>query len=76
MWGTKERWQYSLVCEYKFAYDYYAVVDKEGNPLYSSKNKKDLQPNKGEKIVKKHYAGCPAWPELNKTEEKNRKQKR
>ena len=53
-------------CEYKFAYDYYAVVDKEGNTLYSSKNKKDLQPKSGEKIVKKHYAGCPAWPELNK----------
>jgi len=62
--GTK-RW----FCEYKFAYDYYAVVDQEGNTLYSSKNKDDLHPEKNQKIEKKHYAGCPAWADLNPPDE-------
>ena len=29
-------------CEHKFAFDYYSVVDEEGNTLYSSKDKEDL----------------------------------
>lgn len=61
-------------CQYKFAHDYYAVVNKDGEALYSSMNKKDLHPKKGEKIEKKHYAGCPAWPNLNLSDE-NQKEK-
>ena len=63
-------------CEYKFAYDYYAVVDKEGNTLYSSKNKEDLQPNSGEKIVKKHYAGCLCLARTKTKRKKNQKKKK
>lgn len=47
-------------CQYKFPFDYYAVVDKEGNVLYSSYDKKDLKPDKDQKIKKLYYSGCPA----------------
>ncbi len=47
-------------CDYKFPYDYYAVVDENGKTLYSSKNKNDLNPQKNQSIQKKHYSGCPA----------------
>jgi hypothetical protein len=47
-------------CEHKFAFDYYSVIDENGNPLYSSKNKKELKPKKNQTIKKLHYSGCPA----------------
>jgi hypothetical protein len=51
-------------CEYKFSYDYYSLVDKDDNTLYSSKNKEDLHPKDGERVEKRHYAGCPAFSHL------------
>tara|TARA_R100000329_G_scaffold148857_1_gene138325 strand:- start:999 stop:2069 length:1071 start_codon:yes stop_codon:yes gene_type:complete len=63
-------------CQYKFAHDYYAVVNADGEVLYSSMNKKDLHPKKGEKIEKKHYAGCPAWPNLNLSDQKQKEQEK
>jgi len=56
-------------CEYKFPYDYYAVVDENGKTLYSSKNKEDLKPEKNQTIQKKHYSGCPAVPQKEKPTE-------
>lgn len=49
-------------CAYKFAFDYYAVEDKTGKVLYSSKDEDELKNKlkKGQKIVKKNYGGCPA----------------
>ena len=49
-------------CEHKFAFDYYACVDEDGKQIASSKNKEDMLKLNG-KIVKKHYAGCPAHPQ-------------
>ena len=46
-------------CEYKFAFDYYALVNEEGEVLKTS-YEKDLQPSGEQKVMKKHYAGCPA----------------
>jgi hypothetical protein len=61
-------------CQYKFAHDYYAVVNKDGEVLYSSMNKEDLNPKKGEKIQKKHYSGCPAWQHLNVEQQDDEKE--
>jgi hypothetical protein len=49
-------------CSFKFAYDYYVLEDKNGKRLGSSKDEKELKSKKkrGQKIVKKHYEGCPA----------------
>ena len=47
-------------CEYKFPYDYYALIDEETNIIKTSFNKKDLKAAKKLKIIKKHYKGCPA----------------
>ena len=49
-------------CEHKFAFDYYACIDEKGKQIASSKNKDDVI-NLNGKIVKKHYAGCPAHPQ-------------
>ena len=48
-------------CDYKFPFDYYAVVDKNGKVISSSLTKKDLKKVQGCKIEKKHYDGCPAF---------------
>jgi hypothetical protein len=61
-------------CQYKFAHDYYAVVDENGDVLYSSMKKEDLNPKEGEKIEKRHYSGCPAWPDLNEAIGQNSEQ--
>ena len=47
-------------CEHKFPYDYYALVNKNGDVLVTSKDKNDLIPEKNQKVVKKKYQGCPA----------------
>ena len=49
-------------CSFKFPYDYYILEDKSGKQLASSKEESELKLKKkrGQKIIKKHYEGCPA----------------
>jgi len=47
-------------CDFKFPYDYYALVNEDGKTLKSSLKKESLEPvKKGQKIIEKHYEGCP-----------------
>lgn len=47
-------------CPYKFAFDYYAVVDTDDKIVRCAFTKEELIPLKmGEKIKKRHYQGCP-----------------
>lgn len=51
-------------CTYKFGFDYYAIIDKDGKIKKSAFSKKELSKIKladGEKIIKKIYDGCPCF---------------
>lgn len=48
-------------CPYKFPFDYYAVVDEEGNNVRTAFTIDKLRPVAGETFVKKPYAGCKFW---------------
>lgn len=48
-------------CPQKFPYDYYAVINKDGEVKRTAFKKDDLVAKDGEIIVIKHYAGCPAF---------------
>jgi len=56
--GAGKTW----ICPQRYPYDYYVILDKNARVLHSSKNKSDLKAEKGQKIEKRHYEGCPAWP--------------
>ena len=47
------------ICEYKWAYDYYALLDENGKVLKVSKDEEELQGLEGV-VEKRHYEGCPA----------------
>jgi len=51
-------------CSMKFAYHYYALCDKDGNVIKTSKTDGVLKAKEGERIEKKLYAGCPAFQYL------------
>lgn len=60
-------------CPAKFAFDYYALVDKEGNVKKTSfeesdliKSKNNLTESENLVIVKKSYGGCPAFKQETK----------
>ena len=51
-------------CTYKFGFDYYVVLDKDGKIKKSAFTKKELANIKlleDEKIIKKRYDGCPCF---------------
>lgn len=52
-------------CPFKFAFDYYHLLDSEGQFVASSYEKKDLEKmlseGKGNEIKKLRYKGCPAF---------------
>ena len=48
-------------CTYKFGFDYYVVIDKDGNDKKSYWTKKSAKLEKGEKIQKRSYGGCPCF---------------
>lgn len=48
-------------CPCKFKFNYFVLLDKKGKIIKSSKNKKDLKPDKGQKIEERRYGGCPAF---------------
>ena len=47
-------------CPYLEGFDYYILLDKEGQIKKSSFKKKELKSKEGEKIEKRTYEGCPA----------------
>lgn len=50
-------------CAYKFPFDYYILVDKEGKQIKSAFSKVDLLPflKEGMTVKKMKYGGCPSW---------------
>src|SRR6056300_877407 len=48
-------------CPQKFAYDYYAAVDENGDVKRTAFELEDLVLKEGEVAVEKHYDGCPAF---------------
>ena len=50
-----------FACSYKWAFDYFAIVNNKGEVIKSAFKKEDLNPKDGESIVEKHYAGCPRF---------------
>ena len=52
-------------CPFKFAFDYYHLLDEEGNYLSSAYDKETLQKKlddgRGSEIKKLRYKGCPAF---------------
>lgn len=48
-------------CPQKFAYDYYAAIDKDGNVKRTAFEISELELREGETMVEKHYDGCPAF---------------
>ena len=46
-------------CPFKFDFEYYSLIDTDGNLLKTSFNKEDLDESKGE-IKHQSYGGCPA----------------
>lgn len=48
-------------CSFKFPFDYFVVIDKDGKQLRSARHEEELTDlGEGEKIEMKHYEGCPA----------------
>jgi hypothetical protein len=61
---TKQKVEHNepqFICALRDPYDYYAVIDAEGNNIRSAMTEKELAPKKGEVVVKRRYLGCPAW---------------
>jgi hypothetical protein len=52
----KPKWD----CSHKWAFDYYALLDENGQVIKSS-YENDLKPEGKQKVEKKHYDGCPRW---------------
>lgn len=46
-------------CPYKFDFEYYELLGKDGHQLKTAFTKKELKAKKGQKIIKKKYEGCP-----------------
>lgn len=59
MWG----------CEFKFAFDYYVLLDNEGKVLKSAFDAESLAPEKDQFVEKKRYHGCPRWNRIPKNDE-------
>ncbi|MBC8395270.1 MAG: PD-(D/E)XK nuclease family protein [Bacteroidetes bacterium] len=62
----KNRWLCGIgkwVCPLKKSFDYYSLEDKDGKQVKSAFDEDDLKSikTKGQKIVKKHYEGCPKF---------------
>lgn len=48
-------------CPFKFAFNYYQLVDEDDNLIRSSVDKKSLKPEEGQKVKVKWYPGCPKF---------------
>ncbi len=50
-----------FICALRDPYDYYAIIDAEGNNIRSAMSEQELKAQPGEKVMKRRYLGCPAW---------------
>lgn len=50
-----------FICAQRDPYDYYAIIDGDGNNIRSAMSEAELNARPGEVVVKRHYAGCPCW---------------
>jgi hypothetical protein len=53
----KQKW----VCPQRDPYKYYVLLDNESRIVDSSMKKSELKAEKGQKIEKREYEGCPRW---------------
>lgn len=51
----------AFLCALRDPYDYWAVIDVEGNNVRSAMTKEELKATKDEVVVQRKYGGCPAW---------------
>lgn len=57
----KEHNEPQFLCAIRDPFDYYAVIDSEGNNIRSGMTEEELKAKPGEVVVKRKYLGCPAW---------------
>ena len=50
-----------FVCALRGPFDYYAIIDDDGNNIRSAMTEKELKVKNGEVAVKRRYMGCPCW---------------
>jgi ATP-dependent helicase/DNAse subunit B len=61
---TKEKKEHNepqFICSVRDPFDYYAIIDAEGNNVRSAMTEAELKAKPDEKVVKRRYLGCPAW---------------
>lgn len=61
---TKEKKEHDepqFVCAIRSPFEYYAVIDGEGNNIRSAMSEAELKAAVGDIVVKRQYLGCPAW---------------
>ena len=56
-------------CAYKFGFDYYQLVDENGNQIKTAFTEEELKPKGGEKVIKQKYNGCPKHPQQNQDDD-------
>jgi len=63
--GFKKDGAKQYCCPYRLPFDYYELLDKDEKVIKSVREEDVIQafPNEkiGQKMIKKHYSGCPAW---------------
>jgi len=52
------------VCPFRLPFLYYELVEEDGKVVKKSKEKDELKPAAGQKVVDKYYQGCPAWNKI------------
>ena len=50
-----------FACAYKWAFDYFSIINDKGEVVKSAFKREDLKPKDGETIEKRHYKGCPRF---------------
>jgi PD-(D/E)XK nuclease superfamily len=61
---TKEKKEHDepmFMCALRDPYDYWAVIDADGNNIRSAMTRAELKEKTGEVVVQRKYLGCPAW---------------
>lgn len=50
-----------FICAIRAPFEYYAIIDDEGNNIRSAMTIEELKAGPNEKTLKRSYLGCPAW---------------
>jgi hypothetical protein len=61
---TKEKKEHDepqFICSIRDPFEYWAVIDADGNNIRSEMTVEALKAKDGEVVVKRKYMGCPAW---------------